>query len=112
MMMDLKNVRPKNVKDCRRILAKAENFFKHAEKDLLETLYFPVEVTRLFMLEAIGKYHEMAHEQRPLLRMFVFYMISREPHLFKAESIEKMPRHARDKLKEFSKREFFQYGLP
>lgn len=112
MMKDGKNIRPEYLKEWHRVLAKWENFFKHADRDPLETLLFPSQVTRTFMLDAIEKYHELTHEQRPLLRLFISYLAASEPRLFKKESLGKFSNDDKVNLAEFSKREFFQYGLP
>ena len=111
MMKNGKNIRPEYLREWHRVLAKWENFFKHADRDPLETLLFPPQVTRTFMLDAIEKYHELAHEQRPLFRLFTSYLAANEPRLFKKESLENFPNDDKLNLAEFSKREFFHYGL-
>ena len=114
MLEDAGNsIRPDYLKEWQRRLAKWENFFKHADKDPLETLLFPPQVTRSFMLDAIEKYHEMANEKRPLFRTFIFYMVSTEPGLFKADFVNQYQGDIASVLHAgMSKREFFHRILP
>lgn len=114
MMKDAKIVRPERMKEWQRIFAKWENFFKHADRDPLKTLLFPPQVTRNFMLDAIAKYGEMSHEERPLFRLFNFYMIFTEPQFFKDDDFVK---RFQDEVVPnlpagITKREFFHHFLP
>ena len=114
MMKDAKIIRPECLKECHRIFAKWENFFKHADQDPSETLQFPPQVTRTFILDAIAKYNEMAHEERPLFRLFNFYMVFTEPRFFRDDNFVKrfQAEVAPNIPAGITKREFFHDFLP
>ena len=114
MMKDAKIIRPECVKEYHSIFKKWGNFFKHANQDPLETLLFPPQVTRTFMLDAIAKYDEMSHERRPLFRLFNFYMVFTEPRFFKDDDFVKrfQDEVAPDLPAGITKREFFHHFLP
>jgi hypothetical protein len=114
MMKDAKIIRPEYMKEWHRIFAKWENFFKHADRDSLKTLLFPPQVTRTFMLDAITKHDEMSHEERPLFRLFHFYMVFTEPRFFKNDDfVKRFQDHvALDSPTGITKREFFNRFLP
>lgn len=113
MMKDAKIIRPECVKEFYRILAKAENFFKHADQDPLETLLFSPQGTRCIMLDAIGKYEEMVHEERPLFRLFTYYMVFTEPRFFRDDNFVKrfQIEVAPNIPAGITKREFFHHFL-
>jgi len=114
MMKDAKIIRPECVKEVHRILAKEENFFKHADQDPLKTLLFSPQGTRCIMVDAIGKYDEMSHEQRPLFRLFNFYMVFTEPRFFRDDNFAKrfQTEVAPNISAGITKREFFHHFLP
>lgn len=113
MIRNSEHIRPECMAEWHRLLAKYENFFKHADKDPTETIFFPAEITQCFLLDSLEKYAEMAHEKRPLFALFTYYLASTEPRLFKAEFTKKLRNvGSADLLSGVSKREFFQVGLP
>jgi hypothetical protein len=113
MMPDSPNIRPERYKEVRQVLAQAENFFKHADRDPKETLFFAPEATQYHLLEAVDKYHEMAHEQRPLMRLFIMYHALTNPDVFLAEFIQRIRQQLPpDILDGISKAEFYHHLLP
>lgn len=114
MMKDAKIIRPECMKEWHQIFTKWQSFFKHANKDPLDTLLFPPQVTRNFMLDAIAKYEEMLHEKRPLFRLFNFYMVFVEPRFFKDDDFVKrfQTKVAPTIPAGITKREFFNRFLP
>ena len=113
MMRNSDRIRPERLAEAKRILSQYENFFKHADRDPKETVFFPPQITQCFILDALDKYAEMAHERRPLFDVFTFWLASTQPQLFKADFAAKLrdaiPAGA---LSDTSKRQFFQYALP
>ena len=113
MKRDLHIVQPGYVKEFRRQLAQYENFFKHADKDPLQTVFFPPEITRFFLVDTIEKYHELANEQRPLLRLFIYYMVFIEPQMFEANFAKRFHDEIATVVASgVSRREFFHQFLP
>ncbi len=113
MMRDSPHVRPERLAEFQRILAQYENFFKHADRDPKKTVFFPPQITQGFILEAIEKYAEMAHERRPLFDVFVFYLAFTEPKIFRAEFTDKLRNIVpADFLCGIGKRQFFQRAFP
>jgi hypothetical protein len=112
MIKDLKNVKPEYVKKLWKILADAENFFKHARKDPLETFFFPPAVNRIYMLDAIRTYHEMTQQQLPLFQIFLAYVAFTEPEILGDNFINLVrPVFPPDKPLELGKSEFFKHWL-
>ena len=82
MLGDTTNIRPGREKEYRGILAKASNFFKHADRDAGETLSFSPESTAFHLLDVCNVFQPLAAERRPLMRLFVLYMEIHYPDLF------------------------------
>jgi hypothetical protein len=114
MMKDAKNIRPEYVKDFHRLFAKSENFFKHADRDPLKTLRFAPQTTQCLMLDAIAKYDELSYEERPLFRLYNFYMVFTKPRLFKSNDFMRRfsAEVAPDIPTGITKRKFFHDFLP
>jgi len=97
----------------RKFLREAQNFFKHADKDAPQTFAFNTGQTDVVIFEGCQKYYEITHEDLPLMKLFTFYLRLRDPHMFEGGDPQK---HIFDKpgiqrLKKFTKREFFQKVL-
>ena len=83
MMPDGKSHPPREyIKEWRKILYRAQNFFKHADDDSTDTLFFAPQMTQILMLEACERYQAHAHEQRPLMELFILWLSLHEPRLF------------------------------
>src|SRR5207248_7558961 len=109
MLGDTTNIRPGREKEYRGILAKASNFFKHADRDAEKTLSFSPQSTAFHLLDGCNVYQSLATERRPLMRLFISYMEIHYPDLFWSKVGES--REVAN-LKPLSKQQFFDEMLP
>ena len=109
MMPDGKYIRPEYIKEWRKILYRAQNFFKHADDDSTDTLFFAPQMTQILMLEACERYQAHAHEQRPLMELFILWLSLHEPRLFLPHIQQLGPD---DELIRLGKLQFFHELLP
>jgi hypothetical protein len=109
MLGDTTNIRPGHEKEYRDILAKAANFFKHADRDAEETLSFSPESNAFRLLDACNVYQRLAAETRPLMRLLVLHMEIHYPNLFLSKLGDNRE-VANSKL--LSRRRFFDEMLP
>jgi hypothetical protein len=109
MLWDTTYIRPGREKEYRDILAKASNFFKHADRDAEKTLSFSPESTAFHLLDVCNVYQPLATERRPLMRLFILYMQIHYSDLFLSK-IGDNPEVAN--LKGLSKQQFFDEMLP
>jgi len=78
----LEHVRPEMRQEFTRIMQRAENFFKHANRDHDETLDFGPEQSELLLWEACTKYWQLTSEHPPLLAIFRGWFMATHSHLF------------------------------
>jgi hypothetical protein len=76
-----KKGRPECLGEWRKILCRAQNFFKHADDDATNTLFFAPQITHVLILEACERHQMQAYEHSPLMRLFVIWFSLHEPHL-------------------------------
>ena len=113
MMPDSSNIRPECLDEWRRILFQAQNFFKHADQDPTDTLFFAPELTQALMLESCERYQVLAHEQRPLMQLFVVWLSVHKPRVFLPHIQQKLrDLGPNDDLTQLSKLQFFRELLP
>jgi hypothetical protein len=113
MLPDADYIRPGCVGEWRKILSRAQNFFKHADKDSTDTLFFAPQMTQYLMLDACNCYRVLAHEHRPLFDLFAVWFTVHEPRLF-SEQLQQQLRTLGpdDDLRQLSKLQFFRELLP
>ena len=112
MMPNSPNIRPQFLGEWRQILNRAQNFFKHADKDPTDTLLFAPRLTQAMMLEACECYQMLAHERRPLMQLFTIWHSLHEPHLFLPPKQKLGDLGSVDELTQLSKPQFFHFVLP
>jgi hypothetical protein len=61
---------------------RAENFFKHADKDPEASCTLDPEWTEAILLDASRKYIQLTGEQPPYLLVFMIWFVLRHPHVF------------------------------
>jgi hypothetical protein len=69
-------------KEVHEKLNRAENFFKHADRDPNGTLTFRPSVTPFLIFDAALKYHEMTNETPAGVNIFMWWMRGTMPELF------------------------------
>jgi hypothetical protein len=113
MMPDSPHIRPERINEWRQILRSAQNFFKHADQDPKGTFFFAPQATQAILLEACERYQMQSHEDRPLMRLFVFWLGVHEPRFF----LPHFQQQLRDclpinRMTQLGKRQFFYELLP
>jgi hypothetical protein len=106
-------IRPGKEKEVRRIMRAAANFFKHANTDPKGTHFFSARANEGFLIESCQVYAELAHERRPLMRLFTHYFKIHEPDLFLPDpAADPIPDTVLKEIRTLSKRQFFFDLLP
>jgi len=112
MMFDDSCIRPEKRKYFKDLMSEYENFFKHADRDPIDTILFPPEVTCCYIIDATRKYRELANEQRPLFKLFATYLSFQKPDIFKEDYIKQLQETTQGRLNDISKLQFFNLALP
>ncbi len=101
-------------KYLRKFLREGQNFFKHADNDASQTFAFNTDQTEIFIFEACQKYHEIAHEDLPLMKLFHIYVRIHNPNVFEQSDPQKdiLDRPGIQKLRGYNRPEFFLKVLP
>jgi hypothetical protein len=68
-----------------RLFVKAENFFKHADKDPEATIDFSPEINEILLWEASVKYRELTSEITSPMGAIIVWLQARNPNLFTHE---------------------------
>ena len=87
----------------RDLCSASSHFFKHSSRDSTETHYFAPRFNDAFMLDATECYKRLTNNERPLFRIFKWYMRLHVPRLF----IEDDPPVNAPDLKAMLKPQFF-----
>jgi hypothetical protein len=80
LLIDL--VKQEKKKEFISILNKAENYFKHADKNHKDTLTFNPGQTELLIYDACSKYHELIGNYFPIFFLFQAWFLVNNPSLF------------------------------
>lgn len=75
-------IREDKIKEFRDLVNKAENFFKHADRDHEETLDFNPDQSEFLILEACSTYYKLSGEFPPLFKLFRGWYIANHQDLF------------------------------
>jgi len=112
MGADRPEIRPEARKRAHAVFAKAENFFKHADRDSDATLTFTPEATRFYILEAADRYIELAGEQPHALRAFIIFHALQYPEVFTPQFVQQLRQSgSMDGLAHIQKSQFFAYAI-
>lgn len=90
-------VKPEMHREFHDLLHRAENFFKHADRDHDATLEFSPAESEVLIWDACTKYWELTTEQPPLFQIFRGWFMSTHQNLFS------LPEDMQRKLAEASK---------
>ena len=72
-------------KEVRNLINKAENFFKHADKDHDAVLEFNPILSEYLLLDACDKYRELSGEYPPLFKVFRAWVMMTNQDIFALE---------------------------
>jgi hypothetical protein len=79
---------PGKEEEVSRLFRKAENFFKHADRDPEATIDFSPEINELVLWEASAKYHEFTSETTPPMGAINIWFQVGHPELFTNEFLK------------------------
>jgi hypothetical protein len=101
---------PGKEEEAYRLFRKAENFFKHADRDPNEVIDFSPEINGMILWESSLKYVELTGEQTPAMQAIHVWWIGQHPDLFKYADAERnrAKEMARTFLKSVSKGQFYK----
>lgn len=74
--------KPERQKDLEKMFNKAENFFKHANRDADTLLKFYPEETEWFIWDVCGMYLNLTNDNTPLIKVFNVWFNSKHPDIF------------------------------
>jgi hypothetical protein len=109
-LRELPNVRPEFKKRMHDALARAENFFKHADHDPDALLQFKPITTSYFLIDAVLTYELLTGESSPVMRTFRMWIMIQYPELVKADIRDAWLtnlKQARPMFTSMAKQEFF-----
>ena len=113
MLPDPEGIHPEYLAEWRKILFRAQNFFKHADKDPKDTIFFAPQMIQALMLDACDCYRMLTHGQRPLMQLFMLWFMIHEPHFFWPHILQiRRDLDPDDDLKRLGKHQFFHELLP
>jgi hypothetical protein len=69
-------------KEVREIINRAENFFKHADRDHDSTLEFNAALSEFFIIEACSVYAKLSGEFPPLFELYLTWFIANHQRWF------------------------------
>lgn len=100
-------------KEVRELINKAENFFKHADRDHDSTIEFNSAQSELLMFEACSVYGKLSSEFPPLFKLYQGWFIATHEHWFKfpEEQRREISMGATDVVK-LGREGYFKLALP
>jgi hypothetical protein len=113
LTFDTKYIKPGREQEYKRLMRKAETFFKHAKDDPDGRLKFNPESTETYLFTTIIGYKELIHRKgTPLMELFSFYFCLRHPDLLIRPLIPESEKLEVQKLVDRPRTEFFNEFLP
>jgi hypothetical protein len=82
MLLDPGNFRKETFGEYKTLLRKAQNFFKHANDDPVDMLFFSPQATAFHLFDAVQGYYLLSTERTPLMTLFWSFYVIRNPHYF------------------------------
>jgi hypothetical protein len=101
-------VRPGCEREYKKILRRAETFFKHAENDPDEKLDFNPESTQFYLLDAIESFYGLTQKPTFLMNAFRFRLVLFHPAVFIADPLPTFNESFRIKLRSLEKGKFLE----
>jgi hypothetical protein len=99
-------VKEEHQKEYRAILNKAQNFFKHSDKDPKETIEFNPDETIFFLLSAVKLYIDLTKEKPNNMIIFIHWCLLMYPNIVKDE-YKKEYKYHRSQLNPADRSKFF-----
>lgn len=94
-------------------LNSAQNFFKHADRDLDATLTFRPSVTPLLIFDAALKYHEMTGESPVGVNVFMWWLLATMPDLWLLpDAIQERARQLAPSMRGEPRQAFYAFMKP
>jgi hypothetical protein len=100
-------------KEVRKLINKAENFFKHADRDHDDTIEFNPGQSEFLFLESCSVYAKLTGEFPPLFKLYRSWFIANHQNLFNfsVEEQRTIAMGAQDVL-QMGKEQYFNMALP
>ena len=95
-----------------KMITRAQNFFKHAEKDHDQLLKFYLEPTEYFLWDACGMYQTLTKESPPLIQVFNMWFYLKNPRVVQNEKIKNLLNEFRLNLDPENRPQFLELLLP
>lgn len=109
----LQNIQEDKRSEVRMLINKAENFFKHADKDQNESIEFNPEISELLIWDACAHYSRLTNENPPLFKLFNSWFIIQHTNIFNHENDDvKKILDLSDTYKSYSKSKYYFTMLP
>ena len=86
----VKITRPEKTKEFRESLSKAENFFKHADKDPAKLIKFHPDETEWFLWDVCKMYVGLTNDNPPIIKVFNVWFHSKHPNILKDPEFVKL----------------------
>ncbi len=96
-------------KETKKILRRAETFFKHARDDPNDTLDFSPESTQHYLFDAVESYLKLFHNETGLMTAYRLHYQLSFPHYWKDSMPLLKKRFPVEFLSSCNRREFFEY---
>ena len=100
-------------KEVRAIINKAENFFKHADRDHDSTIEFNPAQSEFYILEACSVYAKLSGEFPPLFKLYQSWFIATHQHWFKfPDEQRRMISMGAPEVVSLGREGYFNFALP
>lgn len=106
-----KLVKPELIKEYKRLIRKAETFFKHAKDDPHDTLKFNPAATEIYLLDAVEMFLVLNGTITPLMVAFRFRLHLLNPGIFADDAFDSSIDPLRVQLRSLSGSEFLNVFL-
>lgn len=108
----LRHVRPEARAGLKKQLKKAENFFKHADRDHANSLDFDPSETELFLFDACAKYRDLTGNWTPVLATFSSWFVVRPGAGLAPDSKAALVKDLQRTFQNYGREKFFDEALP
>jgi len=106
-------VKKDSKKEVRLLISKAENYFKHANRDHSETLEFNPRQSDFLLLEGCSTYEKLTGERPPLMQLCQIWLMSNYPNIFNLPIDQKKALSiSAPEMVQLGRQQYFNFALP
>jgi hypothetical protein len=99
-------VKPEKRDEFRKTITKADNFFKHADRDEGEILKFYFRATEIVLWDACRMYHALTKELPPLIQIYNAWFYFKNPDMLEDEKAQQLFKKATTTLDQENRKQF------